>query len=276
MSGMTQKSPALDVISLKVSDGDASVTFYQNYLGLDKLVEENDIAYLGTKATNQTLIAIYEFSEGISIGDKKNTLARFSLEVPTDERFTAIKTALNENNYPFDLFESPSGHEVIRVLDPEAHTIDLLNMSGLKTYEESQGNDEDGTIEPSFVPRRKKTVGDQLAIHAVRLAVNDVRQSQQFYTNILGFSEKVDEKGTKLAANQTAADYLRLTDANEEIATDDDYFGLDYLAFRLPNEEELTAYAESLKAKNQDIYYSKRQGLIQIDDPDGNHLWFYL
>lgn len=276
MPGVRDIRPVLDVISLKVRDGEKSAMFYVDYLGLELLVEENDIAYLGSRQTGKALIALYEFAEGTESGQLKNALARFSLTVPSQEAFNRIHTRLMAADYSFENLTSISGHQVIRVADPEGHILDLINVCVPDNgFEEAVMLTDQGTIRPAFTEEKPPQTSQDLSIHAVRLSVRNVSVSQYFYAEILGFSEEIDEKGLKLTTGDQVSDYLRLADSDQEIATDDDYFGLDYLAFRVPMEDDLKRYAQRLVAKEQDFYYNKKQGLIQIDDPDGNHLWFY-
>ncbi|QIL46365.1 hypothetical protein G7081_04440 [Vagococcus coleopterorum] len=275
MTVFNKTSPLLDVISLKVKDSEKSLQFYCDYLGLDMIIEENNIAYLGSKATGRPMVALYEYPEGIESLPEQNVLARFAISVPTNKWFTDIKERLLKADYEFSAFKSESNHDVIRVLDPENHTLDLLNMNTVNPYLEAQAKKHEGIIKPTFFLRGPAKTHEELEIHAVRLAVADIVESHKFYTEILGFTEKLDEKGLKLEVNPEEEDYLRLATSSEKIATDDNFLGLDYLAFRLPDKEELEKYVAFLKDKGQDVYYNKRQGLLQIDDPDGNHLWFY-
>lgn len=275
MPGFEKGSPVLDIISLKVSDFENALLFYVGCLGLDMLVEENNIAYLGSKKTKKTLIALYEFTDGVPVGDQKNVVSRFSIEVPSKERFEAICEELKAKDYPFKRAKGMDEHETLRLSDPEGHTVDLICLDDKTAFEEQSFELIKDSTTALYYAGPKKRQTSELRLHAVRLAVSDVIKSHKFYTEVLSFKEKLDQKGLKLQLNTDAENYLRLADTPQQVASDDMYFGLDYLAFRLPNPEILAEFGESLVNKGQDIYYNKKQGLIQLDDPDGNHLWFY-
>lgn len=275
MSGFEEGSPVLDVISLKVKNAEEALPFYVELLGFDMLVEENNIAYLGSKKTKRAIIALYEFTEGVPVGQQNNVVSRFSIDVPSKKQFDEICAKLVKVAYPFKKSAGDESQKSIRLVDPEGHVIDLINLASKKKVAEKSLHLANDLSEKMYATGAPKKGAAGLTLHAVRLSVSDVLASHKFYTEVLDFKEKLDQKGLKLEVSSKDEDYLRLTKTTNRIASDDKYFGLDYLAFRLPNAEDLTAYAAKLRDKQQDIYYNQKQGLIEIDDPDGNHLWFY-
>ena len=243
-------APVLDVIALKVMDIDNELFFYKELLNLDVLIEENGIAYVGTKANNDTIFSLYEDPDSHKVAENRNGLLEYSLYMPTRDAFNRIKVNLDRINYAYDLVDKTQGI-ALKVADPEDNRL-------LICYEE---NIEFDKSSPS--------------IGKVKIDVIDEEKSHVFYQKILGFyTQKYKERHIYLPSkNKIGAIQFEMVSG---VPSEDDVLGLDYLAFKMPNKQSIVHFSNYLKDNKQEFYLSKAGDLLQIDDPNGIHLWFYL
>ncbi|MDF0478720.1 hypothetical protein OL233_00340 [Vagococcus sp. PNs007] len=243
-------APVLDVIALKVKDIDKELFFYKELLNLDVLIEENGIAYVGTKANNDTLFSLYEDPDSYKTTENRNGLLDYSLYFPTRESFEQVETNFRNANYKYEYSKVGQGLK-INVVDPEGNHLSIC-------FEEALYFENSAPI-----------------LGKIKLDVVDEEKSHVFYQKILGFYTQTYKERRIYQPSKNKIGALQF-EMRSGLPSEDDVLGLDYLAFKMPNKQSIAHLSNYLKENNQEFYLSRAGDLLQIDDPNGIHLWFYL
>lgn len=286
MSYKLNEETKLALVALKVKDIDKEVDFFKSILGLDVMREENGMAFLGVKEAKKTFICLLEKEDGMPSETSHNGLYHFGILLPERRDLSALYQHLLKMDYPI-VGMSDLGHsEVIYLKDPEFNGI---KISWDKPKEEWDYHTEGtmdsvlGRLDTQSLLAEATESFSKLPLEAglghVHLNVADLEASQQFYTDVLGFK--------LTSAAFPSLRYLAAGDYHHHIAIntfnqinvedqDDENFGLDYLSFKLATETELVALQEHLIQLNQHFFYNKGKQILEIDDPNGIHVWFHV
>lgn len=286
MSYQLKEETRLALVALKVKDIDKEVAFFKSVLGLDVMREENGMAFLGIKEAKRTFICLLEKEDGVPSEISHNGLYHLGILLPERRDLSALYQHLLSLDYPI-IGMSDLGHsEVIYLKDPEFNGIKL---SWDKPKEQWNYHTE-GTMDSilSRLDTQSLLAEDtdgfsklplETCLGHVHLNVVDLEESQQFYTEVLGF--KLTSAAFPSLRYLAAGDYhhhLAINTLNQIKAEDqdDENLGLDYLSFKVATETELIALQEHLTRLNRHFFYNKGKQILEIDDPNGVHVWFHV
>lgn len=274
------KSTTVQMVALKVKDLEKQLDFYQRILKFDILSEENGMAFLGLKETGESLFALLEDPEALPSPYTHNGLNHIGLVVPTRKKLSKIYRHLEEANYPILELIDYGYAEAIVIKDPEFNVIKIywdkeFEMESFATVQEPIDEKEllSETTEPYGNPTTKSRVGH------IQLNVFDIEKSQDFYENVLGFKMRdVKFRGVRYL---TASDYhhhisLRHSQQLLTEAPDDEHLGLDYITFNLSDMNAMDNLKEHLEKQEIAFFYNKGKQVLQLDDPNGIHIWFRI
>lgn len=270
MAYQLEKGTVLDVISLRVNNIEDEITFFKKVLHLDVLLEENGIVYLGFKTANKTLISLYEDIEGIENNHGCHVLRHYKLSIKDQETFKQLIQLVQAIGYEMKLSKDDRGRVYeIELMDPENNLIRI----GLP--EEELQTDKVKVFPGTVMPKQTY----KLQLQTVKVNVADLEESLSFYRDILGFMiyEEVTDKIYRLSSGGTSHQLVLF--AEEGVTKgdfDDQFYGLDYIAFKLPNFKALDYLQQHLSTEGFSFYYNKGKEILQVDDPNGIHLWFYV
>lgn len=276
----------LALVALKVKEIDKVVEFYQTALGLDIMREENGMVFLGIREAKRTMICLIETREGIPSETSHNGLYHIGLLLPERRDLSAIYQHLLAMDYPI-VGMSDLGHsEVIYLKDPEFNGIKLSWDKPKTEWDYHTEGTMDSVLSrldtQGLLSEKSETFAKipvSTSIGHVHLNVVDIDASQQFYTDVLGF--KLTSAAFPSLRYLAVGDYhhhVAINTLNQVKAEDqhDDHLGLDYVAFKVATEADLIALQQHLTELELDFFYNKGKQILEIDDPNGIHVWFHV
>lgn len=284
MSYELKEETSLALVALKVKDIDKEIEFYKSILGLDVMREENGMVFLGIKEAKRTLICLLEKEDGVPSETSHNGLYHFGFLLPERRDLSAIYQHLLAADYPI-VGMSDLGHsEVIYLKDPEFNGIKLSWDKPKDQWDYHTEGTMDSVLSrldtQSLLTEATETFSKapvETRLGHVHLNVADLEESQRFYTEVLGF--KLTSAAFPSLRYLAAGDYHHHVAINtlNQIKTedqDDENLGLDYLAFKVASEVELIDLQQHLLSLDLKFFYNKGKQLLEIDDPNGIHVWF--
>lgn len=267
-------------VALKVSDMDKQLDFYTNVLKLDILNEENDMAFLGVKERKKPLIALLAEPGAIPSPYTHNGLNHIGLKVKTREQLSEFLQHLEKINYPILETLDYGYAEVLVIKDPEYNVVKVYWDREIDVKDFKQEN------YPLDVDELRKVASQSLEkldkktyVGHVQLNVSDIEKSEMFYHDTLGF--KLRETDYRSVRYFSGNDYhhhvsLRHSQILEVDKPDDEHLGLDYVTFYLQNDRAMQALKNHLDEIKIDYFYNKGKNILNVDDPDGIHIWFRI
>ena len=286
MSYQLKLDTALDFVAIKVKDIEAVISFYKSVLGLDLLREENGMAFIGIKEQKKSLICLVEDLEGLPSETNHNGLFYFGLQVPSRQALAEIYQHLLTIKYPIQTVSDLGFSEAIYLKDPE--------FNGIKVYwDKPQGEGKNrltGTMDQimqhldtrELLAEAKEAfshIPNDSRIGHVHLNVVDLDESQRFYESVLGLNlTSTAFPSLRYLAAGDNYQHITLNTFNHAEADDnrDENLGLDYIAFKVNTVEEIRALNQHLSQLDVEYFYNKGKKIIQVDDPNGIHVWFHL
>ncbi|MGX6962563.1 VOC family protein [Vagococcus xieshaowenii] len=265
-------------VALKVRDMEKQLAFYTDVLKLDILNEENDMAFLGIKGRKAPLIALLEEPGALPSPYTHNGLNHIGFKVKTRQQLSEFLNHLEAVNYPVLETLDYGYAEVLVIKDPEYNVIKIYWDKEIKTEKFTQEN------RPLDVEDLRRVSSDKLeqlsvktVVGHVQLNVSDIEKSEAFYKEVLGL--RLRETDFRSVRYLSGNDYhhhisLRHSQILEVDKPDDEHMGLDYVTFYLRNEEALEALKMHLDDMKMDYFYNKGKRILNVDDPDGMHIWF--
>ena len=279
-------STAFDFVALKVQDLDASLEFYKNTLGLDLLREENGMAFIGIKEPRKPLLCLVDHRDGTPDKMNHNGLFYFALRLPTRQSLAEVYQHLLDLKYPMQAVSNQGHSEVIYLKDPEFNGIKLYWDKPQAEWDYHTDGSMDMILE--HLDTRELLAAAQepfshmpaeTRVGHVHLNVVDLEESQRFYERVLGLR--------LTSAKFPSLRYLAVGDYHQHVTintfhqvkknvSNDDNLGLDYIAFKIETPEEMLVLEEHLTSLDVPHYFNEGKKIIQLDDPNGIHVWFHL
>ncbi|MDT2806636.1 VOC family protein [Vagococcus lutrae] len=272
---------AVGFVALKVENLEKQLAFYHDILKFDILSEENGMAFLGIKETKERLLVLMEKEDGIPSPYTHNGLHHLGLVVPSRVKLSKIYQQLLAHDYPVIELVDVGYAEEIFLEDPEYNVIkiywDKPTVDTTPTMKQIKPLDKASLLAETKEPLRGLTA--LARVGHVHLNVHDLEQSMAFYQDVLGFSsQEVPFDSIKYLS--TDKDYYDVCMSNwykiDEETQSDENLGLDYIVFNMQSVEELEALKAHLCQRGHDYYYDKGKQVLQLDDPNGIHLWFHV
>ena len=265
-------------VALKVRDMEKQLAFYTDVLKLAILNEENDMAFLGVKGRRAPLIALLEEPGALPSPYTHNGLNHIGIKVKTRQQLCEFLNYFESINYPVLETLDYGYAEVLVIKDPEYNVIKIYWDREINLENFNQVN------RPLDVEDLKQVSGDILStldvktvIGHVQLNVSDIERSESFYKDTLGF--KLRETDYRSVRYLSGNDYhhhvsLRHSQILELDKPDDNHMGLDYVTFHLQHDQAMQALKNHLDEMGVDYFYNKGKNILNVDDPDGIHIWF--
>ncbi|MFU8811497.1 MAG: VOC family protein [Balneolaceae bacterium] len=116
-------------------------------------------------------------------------------------------------------------------------------------------------------------------INHITIRVNDIKRSEEFYGNVLGF-ELVRKMGQSMAVYKIGKeDTLVIVEAETSYDPNSRDFRIDHIGFYLDSDEEVDKMAAYLRDQEATILSGpanrKRGRFVFAADPDGNMIEFF-
>lgn len=286
MSYKLAEGTAIDFVAIKVKDIEAEIAFYKSVLGLNLLREENGMAFIGIKEQKKALLCLVEQVDGLPSQTSHNGLFYFAIRVPNRQDLAEIYQHLMKLKYPLQAVSDHGHSEMLYLQDPE--------FNGIKIYWDKPKSAWDYHVEGGFDSVIRHLDTEELVKEAkaefthmpndtrmghVHLNVEDLEISQDFYENILGLHlTSAKFPSVRYLAVGDYHQHISMNTFNKVKAADnsDEHLGLDFIAFKIDDVEVIRDLDAHLAAINADYFYNKGKKVLQIDDPNGIHVWFHL
>ncbi|MGX7030804.1 VOC family protein [Vagococcus zengguangii] len=265
-------------VALKVRDMEKQLAFYTDVLKLAILNEENDMAFLGTRGRKSPLIALLEEPGALPSPYTHNGLNHIGIKVKTRQQLAEFLNYLESINYPVLETLDYGFAEVLVIKDPEFNVV--------KIYWDREIGIENFTPEnrPLDVEDLKKVSTETLleldsktVVGHVQLNVSDIEKSEAFYKDVLGFKlRNTDYRSVRYLSGNDYHHHVSLRHSQilELDKPDDEHMGLDYVTFHLQHDQAMQHLKEHLDEMGIDYFYNKGKKILNVDDPDGIHIWF--
>lgn len=250
-------SLSLDYVHLAVSDLERSLAFYQTTVGLKVQRRENGTAYLG--AGRADLLVLTE-QPGGQIPRGRTGLYHFALLVPSRFELAQSLRRLTQTNAPPPGFADHYVSEALYLNDPDDHGIEIYRDRPRNEWRDEQGNfhlttdplDIDGVLGELAGREAEPWPGlhpDTVLGH-MHLRVANIRDSQKFYCDVLGFDLMA---ALPTALFIAAGGYhhhigLNVWESRGAPPADPGMVGLREFVVRLPNHDEIEKVLARVRA----------------------------
>ncbi|WP_453992240.1 VOC family protein [Bacillus nitroreducens] len=268
----------VDLVELKVTDLQRSLTFYQNVIGF-KVLEQTDKKALLT-ADGKTALVSIEQPEGITEKEPRRTgLYHFALLLPSRAELGKILFHFVQNNIRI----GASDHAVSEALyldDPDGNGIEIYADRPDTEWEWSNGEvrmvteplDGQGVLAAANGEKweglPKETVMGHIHMH-----VADLVKTEEYYTKGLGFDVVTRYGGMALFISTGGYHHhigLNTWNGVGAPAPSENSAGIKQFTLVLPNEPALQTTVENLK--NIGAYVQEENGVTFTKDPSQNKI----
>lgn len=268
----------VDLVELKVTDLQRSLTFYQNVIGF-KVLEQTDKKALLT-ADGKTALVSIEQPEGITEKEPRRTgLYHFALLLPSRAELGKIFFHFVQNNIRI----GASDHAVSEALyldDPDGNGIEIYADRPDTEWEWSNGEvrmvteplDGQGVLAAANGEKweglPKETVMGHIHMH-----VADLVKTEEYYTKGLGFDVVTRYGGMALFISTGGYHHhigLNTWNGVGAPAPSENSAGIKQFTLVLPNEPALQTTVENLK--NIGAYVQEENGVTFTKDPSQNKI----
>ncbi|MGX6978540.1 VOC family protein [Vagococcus elongatus] len=267
---------SVELVALKVKDIEKQLNFYKDLLKFDILSEENGMVFLGIKETKESLLILLEQPDGLSSPYIHNGLNHLGLVVPTRQKLSKIYQHLEKNDYPILELVDHGYAESIVIRDPEFNVLEIYwdkDDSENAFACEYAPLDLDSLLAETDEPY--ETLTTEARVGHVQLNVVDLEKSRDFYENVLGFQIRDARfRSVNYLTTSSYHHHLCLSNWEQVDVLDDKHLGLDYISFHLESMEALKALKENVEAMGCQFFFNKGKKILQVDDPNGIHIWF--
>lgn len=257
MTFKLKKNIKIGKASLNVKDLDLLVDFYSNKIGLDLIKKNENIVELGVgeevllelvqvdKEANKNLTGLYHIAYLLPTrADFGNVL--FSLLVRQAPLYGASDHGYSEALYLND----PEGNGIEIYVDRPKEEWDIREDGTIAGYTKAMDAEgvlgEKTTDTPVNFPQGTK-------IGHIHLSIKDLKETKDFYTDILGFDNKFEFPGQAVfLASGLYHHHIAINiwdSANMSLREDGD-LGLNYFEIIVEDEEEFNRLKDQLKDNN--------------------------
>lgn len=243
--------------SLNVKDLDLLVDFYTNKIGLDLIKKDENIAELGVG--EEVLLELVQVDK--EANGKLTGLYHIAYLLPTRADLGNALFSLLVRKAPLYGASDHGYSEALYLNDPEGNGIEIY----ADRPKEEWNIREDGTIagytiamDAEGVLREKTTdtpvnLPEETSIGHVHLSIKDLKETKDFYTNILGFDNKFEFPGQAVfLASGLYHHHIAINiwdSANMSLREDGD-LGLNYFEIIVEDKEEFNKLKDNLKDNN--------------------------
>ncbi|MFV0560629.1 MAG: VOC family protein [Enterococcus sp.] len=262
----------LNSIAIRVKDRDKMIDFYQKIIGFDLKREENELAILGTIATDSELLLLEESPRANDHTGEIKKLQRLTLVIPTKEEFANILYRIRTANYTIKDALTTQGRMGLIVTDPEENELEIYFSDQTTTGMEQpkQLNQEEVVAQAS---RENQTLSEDVHFEKVHLNVHSLASEHTFLSEILGL--KVQDELDGIHVLNEGAFHVGLNEAQGGTIAlpTDEVLGLDFLRFGI-KKDRLQSLEEHLLQADYDFFIDKKKTVLTIYDSIGIEWWF--
>lgn len=273
----------LGVVSLKVSDLDRSIAFYQDVIGLKVLSREGNHAVFTANGTAR-LLELEQIDDAVVVPPRSTTgLYHFAILLPDR---TSLGLSLR-NLIQHGIRIGQADHlvsEALYISDPDHNGIEIYRDRPRESWtRDAKGNvnmttdpvDWDGLLAEA---ENGNWTGmpEETTMGHVHLHVGDLQQAKQFYCDLIGFEIAADASNWG-ALFVSAGGYhhhlgLNVWAGADAPAVPKNGTGLAYFTIALPDELELRTVINRIK--DAGIPVTERDGSHYVADPFGTVVRF--
>lgn len=250
-------STSMGALHLTVSDLGRSLRYYQAGIGLDCHRTESETAYLG--AGGKDLLVLTE-KTGARVAQRASGLYHFALLLPSRLELGKTINHLIGTGVPISGSADHAVSEAIYLSDPDGHGIELYRDRPREEWEYEAGGlrmttellDAAGLLaEPGANAEIWTGLHPATVLGHIHLQVANVKASQEFYVNLLGF-DLVARYGPS-ASFVSAGGYHHHIGMNswagEGVAPPpEDSLALQWFSLRLPNPAAVAQIIDKVRA----------------------------
>lgn len=273
----------VQAVTLNVRDINKSVIFYTDLLGF-KILEQDDKKALLTVDGIHPMIVLHQPDNVTPKQVRTTGLYHFAILLPTREDLGSMLLHLLKNKFPIGGASDHLVSEALYFNDPDGNGIEIYcdRPKEQWTWKENQ-------VEMSTDPLDAESLlaagsqadwrgmPNETVIGHIHLHVANLQEAEDFYTNILGYDVVCKYGGQALFLSTGSYHHHVAINTWSGIGAPkpaENSVGLTNFTLSLPNNEAKIKIIDSLK-ENQ-YPYTEIKGTLQVNDPSGNHITFFV
>ena len=265
-----QENMYVSKISIRVSNIERSIAFYQNVIGLTLHERTKDKATLGSSK--------HEFLELIEIVLKQKETAaglyHFAILLPTRKELGGWLQHMIDNQFPIQGASNHGVSEAIYLQDPDGNGVevyaDFPENKWVKIHDEIQMSTNPLDFENLLAIKEQdwKTASEDVLLGHVHLSVRYLDASVAFY-HLLGFDTVLDIQHAVFLSSKKYHHHLACNIWNMRNAKvhQKDQIDMEYAEITYPNQLEFLHVKKMLQENNKD--YTESNNEIFVHDPNG-------
>ncbi len=183
-------------VHLQVSNLERALRFYETLVGLKRVFQDGNTVYLSASGKPPIHIILSEFSGARPKPARSTGLYHTAIRFPSRRELAKVFFRLYRNNVAFQGFSDHLVSEAIYLADPDENGVELYSDRPRKEWAMKDNQVQMATepldldklvAELSEDDKSANVVGLGTDIGHVHLHVSDLKSSEDFYANLLGF-----------------------------------------------------------------------------------------
>lgn len=263
-------------VSINVLDLKNAITFYQDIIGLQVLKKTERQAVLTTDGKTP-LLTLEQPSDVIPKEGRTTGLYHFALLLPTRADLSIFLRHLLQTKYPF----GAADHEVSEALyitDPDGNGIEVYSDRPSTDWRWADGEVAMGTDPLDGNDLLEESSGEWSALPAgtlmghIHLHVSDLRKSEEFYMQGLGFTVVNRYGGALFTSTGGYHHHIGLNTWNGvgAPAPKENSVGLNWYTLVFADEDARNKVREQLKGIGAVV--TEKEEFFSVTDPSGNEI----
>jgi catechol 2,3-dioxygenase len=270
-------------VTLKVSDLQRAITFYEKIIGFQTLTQDDKKAALSADGKT-AFVLLEELDEFEKKATRTTGLYHFAILVPTREDLGVILKHLVTSGYPLQGASDHNVSEAIYLADPDGNGIEIYRDREPKTWEwdsnlvkmDTFQMDAEGVLAAAGNTEWNGLPSGTILGH-IHLHVADLDKTVQFYVEALGF-EIVQKYGSQAYFISTGNYHhhigLNIWNGIGAPAPKENNIGLKYYDVKLPDKKSRDQIIDRLNKMG--IKYEQEGDNFSALDPSGNKVRFII
>lgn len=254
-------------ITLRVTDINKSVDFYNKVLGFEVLEKDNNSVVLGF--TNNPLVILKQAKTAKHL--RTAGLYHIAFLVPRRSNLANWLYYHIQNETPLEGASNHLVSEAIYLHDIDGNGIEVYADTPDSTWKWNKESIKMATIRLDIddlfteVSKPTNSLPKDTIIGHIHLSVLDLKESKEFY-KILGFEEVLDMSSASFMSDNKYHHHIGMNVWNSYGARlhDEEQADIDSFLIRYPNRGELDSVMQKLK--NKGIAYKKNNNIVVVND----------
>lgn len=267
----------VESVTLKVSNLERSIMFYENIIGFTLAGKENNHASLSA-GSNNVFLHLEELTEVERKVRRTTGLYHFAILVPSRKYLGMVLNHLLASGYPLQGASDHHVSEAIYLADPDGNGIEIYRDRDSDEWEwegdfvkmETFQMDADGVLAEGNGLEWSGLPNGTILGH-IHLHVADLNETVDFYVKGLGF-QIVQKYGSQAYFLSTGSYHhhigLNVWNGIGAPPSEEKHIGLKYYTIKLPNSEAVERIKARLSTMNID--FQEQEDVIITKDPSGN------